>query len=988
MLEIEGKTNRATGNVVKDYFGITGNAVASLEAQQKVLNEYERVFNGIALDISAEEAENIENIDGVKSVSLNYEVKALMMNSIPLVGADKVWQLDKDGNNCVTSGKECLTGKGIKIGIIDTGVDYTHGDLGGCFGNNCKVAGGYDFVNNDNEPMDDNGHGTHVAGTAAGSGDGGLKGMAPDAILYSYKVCNSNGVCWGKDIIAAIDRSVDLNNNKIPCETNDYLDVISLSLGGPGDPDDPMSTAIDNAAACTVAVIAAGNSGPNAKTIRSPGTARKAITVGATLKKDYTSGRYVGKKDTIASFSSRGPVIWSGSSITKPDIVAPGAIICSAEWGNAKYPNCEGLVDTTHGQISGTSMATPHVTGAVALFKQKHPDWKPEEIKAALKNTAKKLIDPKYDKNTQGSGRLDIKSAIVIEKKPIIFYIKIEGFEKVNIKGTIKGDELKKYELYYGKGEDPSEWIKITEGNNQVIDGILYQGFDSSILYEGINYLRLRVFDNSENEYEEEYIIYYYKPNPNLKQLTYNGFKQYDGAIYKNKVVWTGIDSQIYMYDLITEKTTRITKSPFKHYSHPDVYENKIIYLSGSNIYVYDLTTNEEIQITDSGFPNWPRIYENKIVYWDLRGMSDDMQIYMYDLETKEEKLLTTIPTRFYSWIHFYKNKFVATYGFRIQSFFLYDIENNEKTSLFTSPSGTHVTGDIYEDTIVFDAAINNQYDIVMYNIITEEIKILTRPNGQFWPNIYKNKLVWIDYDYSNSKQDLFMYDLITNEEMPIKLYGNEWIYDVYENNILFEYDKYGDRNLFLYTLSDDSPPICGNNKKEGIEQCDGSDDALCPGQCTAQCTCPAPKPQCGDGIDNDDDRLIDSLDKGCWTNVNDPASYNSADTDESDEILNSLQSKLANLADSVLTGQLQIKLQKKVSGNWQDVSTVVNQQVSIPANRLLKLDTGKDNLGNHIFLGFNIMKVKADSAGDYRVYARFEKDGKIVESNWDFKVG
>ena len=80
------------------------------------------------------------------------------------------------------------TGKNVKVAIVDTGIDYTHPDLGGCFGKACKVQIGYDFVNNDEDPMDDNGHGTHVAATAAGNGV--LKGVAPDAIIYSYKVCD------------------------------------------------------------------------------------------------------------------------------------------------------------------------------------------------------------------------------------------------------------------------------------------------------------------------------------------------------------------------------------------------------------------------------------------------------------------------------------------------------------------------------------------------------------------------------------------------------------------------------------------------------------------------------------------------------------------------------------------------------------------------------------------------------------------------------
>ncbi|GAG81134.1 unnamed protein product, partial [marine sediment metagenome] len=271
-------------------------------------------------------------------------VSIVLDESVPLIGAPEVWKLDADGNNCATSGKRCLTGKDITIAIIDTGVDYTHPDLGGCFGSGCKVIGGYDFINDDADPMDDHGHGTHCAATAAG--DGVLKGVAPYADIISYKVLSSRGSGSWSDVIAGIERSVDPNQDG---NFSDHVDIISMSLGGYGNPDDPVSTAVDNAVDNgVVAVIAAGNSGPGEQSIGSPGTSRKAITVGATDKNDY-----------IAEFSSRGPVIWDNGAILKPDIVAPGVSICAAQWDDAWSKN--ECLDTEHTSISGTSMATPHV---------------------------------------------------------------------------------------------------------------------------------------------------------------------------------------------------------------------------------------------------------------------------------------------------------------------------------------------------------------------------------------------------------------------------------------------------------------------------------------------------------------------------------------------------------------------------------------------------------------------------------------------------
>ncbi len=375
--------------------------------------EFYKVFNGMVLNINEEDVEKIKKIPEIKSISPNLEVKSLLMDSVPLIGANRVWQLDSDGNNCTQTEKECLTGKDVTIGIIDTGVDYTHPDLGGCTepqflsGICAKVVGGYDFVDNDYNPIDDNGHGTHVAATAAGNGI--LKGVAPDAKIYAYKVLSASGSGSFSNVIAAIERSVDLNQDG---DSSDHLGIISLSLGGNCEfyryncgPDDPVSTAIDNVVnAGVVAVVAAGNSGPIEGTILTPGTARKAITVGAT-----------DKLDRIALFSSRGPVEWVDSYgnekyVVKPDILAPGVNICAAEYDNA-WIN-KRCIDDMHVAISGTSMATPHVAGAVALLKQKHPDWNPDKIKITLIQGM-----DSYNGNDSYSppGRINISRSLMIE---------------------------------------------------------------------------------------------------------------------------------------------------------------------------------------------------------------------------------------------------------------------------------------------------------------------------------------------------------------------------------------------------------------------------------------------------------------------------------------------------------------------------------------------------------------------------------------------
>ncbi|HSS37845.1 MAG TPA: S8 family serine peptidase, partial [Polyangia bacterium] len=380
-------------------------------------DEFTDAFNGIALHGVDEAAARslLKNETEVVSIEPIRTVQATLTVSVPLIEADKVWALP-DGNGIG------IDGTGKRIGIIDTGVDYTHPDLGGCFGAGCKVAAGYDFVNNDADPMDDDGHGTHVAATAAGKGtyagaNGPLPipGVAPGAEIYAYKVLNSNGFGSSENIIAAIERCADPNGDGDP---SDHLDVCSMSLGGAGgSPDDAMSTAVDAAVASGVVFsIAGGNAGPGASTIASPGTSRRAITVAAGCK-PAAIGVDPNCPQAIASFSSRGPVIWDGAggtqTLAKPDVAAPGVSICAAEWGT--FASGSRCLDSRHIAISGTSMATPHIAGVAALLRQAHPEWTPDQVKSFIVASAHTLgLDP----TIQGSGMVDALDALKLGGLP------------------------------------------------------------------------------------------------------------------------------------------------------------------------------------------------------------------------------------------------------------------------------------------------------------------------------------------------------------------------------------------------------------------------------------------------------------------------------------------------------------------------------------------------------------------------------------------
>ncbi|MFH1978458.1 MAG: S8 family serine peptidase [Candidatus Aenigmatarchaeota archaeon] len=509
--------------------------IINLAPKASITKSYSDVFNGFFVsEISQKEAEDIKKIAEVKEVYPNYEVKMNLMDAVPLINADDVWAREIEAVP--------ITGEGITIGIIDTGVDYTHPDLGGCFGAGCKVEGGYDIVNDDPDPIDDEGHGTHCAASAAGNGI--INGIAPDAKIYAYKVLNSRGSGTFDAVIEGIEMSADPNQDE---NFDDHLDIISLSLGADCwgysefcGPEDPVSQAVNNIVDLgVIAVIAAGNSGPREETVGSPGTAKKAITVGATYKKNYDdfwwnctsspfNGVFCGEwscpaegqiwcqywedsnpiVDQITSFSSRGPVIWDNGAIYKPDVVAPGAITCAARYDSifpeGEHPYYHPCLDDQHLQVAGTSMATPIVAGAVALLKQSHPDWSPLEIKAALRNTAVDIGEPI---GTQGQGRIDIAEAFNLTS-PLVAEIEtngaIEGLS-IDFIGTAMGGGFSYYDLYISE-RNLENWDLICTSDIPKESEVLCAGYDPSAL-NGDYDIKLSVYPSTGDISEDASVI-------------------------------------------------------------------------------------------------------------------------------------------------------------------------------------------------------------------------------------------------------------------------------------------------------------------------------------------------------------------------------------------------------------------------------------------------------------------------------------------------
>ena len=308
----------------------------------------------------------------VTEVYDDFPVKALLDQAVPRASVDLVWKRLQN------------EGEGMIIGICDSGVDVTHGDLAG------RILGTADFTGEGD--FDGNGHGTHCATIAAGDGsrsNGKYRGAAPKAKLFMAKGLDSAG----QGSASAIADGIEWLHER-------GAHVISLSLGGTAQPNvkDILQVTCEAAVDAGIAVFcAAGNSGPGERTIATPGVSPKVITVGAS-----------DDEDKVASFSSRGPTV---NGDEKPDVVAPGVNIIA---GRSKNTALGRVVDDYYVELSGTSMATPLAAGIALLMLEANRDLQPPEIKTALEKTALDLQTG--NDNIEGEGRIDAYAAITGER--------------------------------------------------------------------------------------------------------------------------------------------------------------------------------------------------------------------------------------------------------------------------------------------------------------------------------------------------------------------------------------------------------------------------------------------------------------------------------------------------------------------------------------------------------------------------------------------
>ena len=377
--ELNKSANRkAQKNGLKVIVGYTG-AAAATKADVRdagTLRHSLRTLNADAVQTPVKDTpelwDAVTNGDkaasGIAHVWLDGVRKASLDKSVPQIGAPTAWAAGYNG-------------KGVKIAVLDTGVDATHPDL------KDQVIESKNFTSAA-DATDHFGHGTHVASIAAGTGaksHGKYTGVAPGAKILNGKVLDDTGSGDDSGILAGMEWAAAQG-----------ADIVNLSLGGYDTPEiDPLEAEVNKLSKDKgiLFAIAAGNEGP--QSIGSPGSAESALTVGA-----------VDGNDKLADFSSTGP---AADGSIKPDVTAPGVDITAAAAKGSLIDQEVGENPDGYLPISGTSMATPHVAGAAAILKQEHPDWGYQELKSALTGSAK---GGKYTPFEQGSGRIAVDKAI------------------------------------------------------------------------------------------------------------------------------------------------------------------------------------------------------------------------------------------------------------------------------------------------------------------------------------------------------------------------------------------------------------------------------------------------------------------------------------------------------------------------------------------------------------------------------------------------
>jgi len=694
-------------------------------------------------------------------------------------------------------------GLGAVVCINDTGVDYNHEDLRANIWSDADGKHGYDFVNNDSDPMDDHNHGTHCAGTVAAVGNNGIGviGVGPKIKIMATKGLNSGG-----------SGTSEMLANGLRWATDHGADVISNSWGPGGrSPSDPTcQAAIDYAyERGVVCVFAAGNSNDDVQ-YYFPANYERVIAVAAT-----------DSNDEKASFSNYGDLI---------EVCAPGVSVLSTVRNNG------------YDKYSGTSMACPHTAGVCGLLKSIRPGATFDEIRRIICEFSDDVGPP--GKDNMGYGRVNAYLAV----KGMAGNIKLEITSPADgsyIKGSVgiygsaysEGD-FQKYEIYYAPTSNPEDLTLIISSTIPVEDGLLGT-WNTTQSPEGEKRLILKLFTTDGRGFQRftrvnvdnrndpptfakmpdrklaiigrllEFKVEASDPDDPTTpwgQLTYSADNLPPGAQFNPQTQifsWTPsvndkgthavtfivrdsaftITHTINLYSLYIQEVRITTEAIAQEY--PDIHKGKVVW-QGSGIHLHDLSTNQRLVITNSG--KLPGIYDDKIVWVDGNF------IYLYDLSTGQKRQVTDCGSQSALNLTVYKDKIVFEQGFPT-GIYLYNLSTGQKIQLASGLLATNPA--IYEDKIVWNERLSGIY---LYDASTGKKEVIVPRlnfNTPIDPDIYENKVVFLWADIWNQSSGVYMYDLSTGKDVLISAFSGVKNPRISEDKIVWV----GNGDIYMHDL-------------------------------------------------------------------------------------------------------------------------------------------------------------------------------------------
>jgi len=446
-------------------------------------------------------------------------------------GFGDLWGLQKIGAEAAWDASQ---GAGVVVAVVDTGLDYNHEDLAAnvwqnpgetgpdASGNDRRMNGldddanghvddwrGWDFVTldgtpDDNDPADNQGHGTHVGGTIAAVANNGLgvAGVAPLARVMALKALDANGNGSTEDLSRAIVYAAD-----------NGAAVINNSWGSSVSADTPQ-TLVEAVAHAhdvrgAVVVAAAGNSNQDVGTQAKgfyPACIRDVIAVSAFTHEDL--------KASFSNFGAKVDVAAPGGGDADPTglVVRPDRSVLSLLSSTSSAAvNGSGqlVVGAKYLRQAGTSMASPHVAGAAALVRSLHPEFSPEQVRQALRRSSDDALSAGFDAQA-GYGRLNVARALT-EAAPLVAQLTqptgtLTGLTQVSVTGTAAGPGLASWRLEYGAGTSPTSWTAVANSSQQVTEGVL-AAWDLASVPDGTQTLRLVAQNASGQSYEDRLTV-------------------------------------------------------------------------------------------------------------------------------------------------------------------------------------------------------------------------------------------------------------------------------------------------------------------------------------------------------------------------------------------------------------------------------------------------------------------------------------------------